>query len=47
VILAKARPDANTMIDLQTMNQIRKQLSLSPLKSIAAASALMRLWELL
>ncbi|MEN9610411.1 MAG: hypothetical protein RLZZ628_1225 [Bacteroidota bacterium] len=47
VILAKVRPDANTTIDLQAMNQIRKKLALSPLKSIASASALMRLWELL
>jgi acetate kinase len=46
VIAAKAFGKASVVLDLAYLNQIRKQLDLSPLKNIASAHALMRLFEL-
>jgi hypothetical protein len=45
VLAAKAFSDATTEFDLVYLNQIRKQLNLSPLKNVASATALMRLFE--
>jgi hypothetical protein len=47
VIATKAAYPDSTKLDLQQINLIRKQLDLSPLKSMASASALMRLLELI
>jgi hypothetical protein len=46
VLAAKAFSDSTTVLDLVYLNQIRKQLNLSPLKNVASATALMRLFEL-
>jgi hypothetical protein len=47
VIAVKAFGDSRTELDLEHLNQIRKQIDLSPLRNIASASALMRLFELI
>ena len=46
VIAARAFADADVEIDLNYLNQIRKKIDLSPLRNVASASALMRLFEL-
>jgi hypothetical protein len=46
-IAAKVFRNSTTEIDLGYLNQIRKQLNLSPLKNMVSASALMRLLELI
>jgi hypothetical protein len=46
VIAAKAFLEESVALDLEHLNPIRKQLDLSPLKNIASAHALMRLFEL-
>jgi hypothetical protein len=47
VIAARTFADSAIEIDLKYLNQIRKQLDLSPLKKMASATALMRLFELI